>query len=398
MRRPRVRNVEERFERRVLPLFARKSKKVADLIPELYLHGLAEGDFDLALRGLLGDEAPVSASTVARLKEKWHAELAEWRQRPLDDLEVVYMWVDGVLRQGRPGKGEGGPTDPELRVRDLEQDGVDAEVVYGILAAGSLITDHDLRNFVYETYNTWAADFRRASPDRLAPLACIPNTDPQVAATELRRSAGLGLRGGELAVSTAVLPIWDRAWDPLWAASDECEVPISFHTTGLQVTKHADQELAREYEAQRSGTFASTFQIAGSEYLAAIIFSGALERYPGMRFVLGECGVGWIPYMLARMDEEYDDLTRLHRLAPRKPSEYWHRQGYTTFQHELNLLPEIVRLVGEDNILWVSDYPHFDGVWPDSRSIIQQDLALLDDGARQKITCENAGRLYGFIK
>ena len=96
VRRPRVRNVEERFERRVLPLFARKSKKVADLIPELYLHGLAEGDFDLALRGLLGDEARVSASTVARLKEKWHAELAEWRQRPLDDLEVVYMWVDGV--------------------------------------------------------------------------------------------------------------------------------------------------------------------------------------------------------------------------------------------------------------------------------------------------------------
>ena len=96
MRRPRVRNVEERFESRVLPLFARKSKKVADLIPELYLHGLAEGDFDLALRGLLGDEARVSASTVARLKEKWHAELAEWRQRPLDDLEVVYMWVDGV--------------------------------------------------------------------------------------------------------------------------------------------------------------------------------------------------------------------------------------------------------------------------------------------------------------
>ena len=96
VRRPRVRNTEERFESRVLPLFARKSKEVADLIPELYLHGLAEGDFDLALRGLLGEEAPVSASTVARLKEKWHAELAEWRQRPLDDLEVVYMWVDGV--------------------------------------------------------------------------------------------------------------------------------------------------------------------------------------------------------------------------------------------------------------------------------------------------------------
>ena len=96
VRRPRVRNIEDRFESRVLPLFVRRSNKIAELIPELYLHGLAEGDFDLALRGLLGEDAPVSASTVARLKEKWHAELAEWRQRPLDDLEVVYMWVDGV--------------------------------------------------------------------------------------------------------------------------------------------------------------------------------------------------------------------------------------------------------------------------------------------------------------
>ncbi|MDP7650014.1 MAG: transposase, partial [Candidatus Thalassarchaeaceae archaeon] len=77
-------------------LFTRRSKKVTELIPDLYLHGLAEGDFDLALRGLLGDDAPISASTVSRLKEKWHAELAEWRQRPLDDLEVVYLWVDGV--------------------------------------------------------------------------------------------------------------------------------------------------------------------------------------------------------------------------------------------------------------------------------------------------------------
>jgi len=96
VRRPRVRNAEERFESRVLPLFTRRSKKVTELIPDLYLHGLAEGDFDLALRGLLGDDAPISASTVSRLKEKWHAELAEWRQRPLDDLEVVYLWVDGV--------------------------------------------------------------------------------------------------------------------------------------------------------------------------------------------------------------------------------------------------------------------------------------------------------------
>ncbi len=96
IRRPRIRDTEERFESRLVPLFVHRTREVADLIPELYLHGLSEGDFDLALRGLLGEEAPISASTVARLKDKWNAELAEWRARPLDNLEVVYMWVDGV--------------------------------------------------------------------------------------------------------------------------------------------------------------------------------------------------------------------------------------------------------------------------------------------------------------
>ncbi len=96
VRRPRVRELEQRFESRVLPLFARRTKEVNDLIPELYLHGLAEGDFDLALRGLLGEEAPISATTVARLKEKWKGEFEAWASRPLDGLEVTYLWVDGV--------------------------------------------------------------------------------------------------------------------------------------------------------------------------------------------------------------------------------------------------------------------------------------------------------------
>jgi putative transposase len=96
LRRPRVRGLEERFVSRILPLFARRTKEVGELLPELYLHGLAEGDFDLALRGLLGEEAPLSASTVARLKEQWQAEWEAWRRRRLDDLEPVYLWADGV--------------------------------------------------------------------------------------------------------------------------------------------------------------------------------------------------------------------------------------------------------------------------------------------------------------
>ncbi len=96
LRRPRVRGLEGRFESQVLPLFSRRTREVNQLIPELYLHGLALGDFDLALRGLLGKDAPISSGTVARLKEKWQAEVEEWRQRSLSGLEVVYVWVDGV--------------------------------------------------------------------------------------------------------------------------------------------------------------------------------------------------------------------------------------------------------------------------------------------------------------
>ena len=94
--RPRVRGLEQRFESRVLPMFARRTIEINKLIPQLYLHGLALGDFDLALRGLLGEEAPISAGTVARLKKGWQVEWEEWKKRPLDGLEVLFMWVDGI--------------------------------------------------------------------------------------------------------------------------------------------------------------------------------------------------------------------------------------------------------------------------------------------------------------
>ena len=96
LRRPRVRGLEERFESRILPLFRRRTEEVGQLLPELYLHGLAEGDFDLALRGLLGDGAPLSAASIARLKAAWQAEYDVWNSRPLHELEVVYLWVDGI--------------------------------------------------------------------------------------------------------------------------------------------------------------------------------------------------------------------------------------------------------------------------------------------------------------
>jgi transposase-like protein len=96
VRRPRVRGTEERFESKIIPYFRRRSKEVGQLLPELYLHGLAKGDFDMALRGLLGEGAPLSPSSIDRLKAKWQLEYEAWKRQDLSSYEVVYQWADGI--------------------------------------------------------------------------------------------------------------------------------------------------------------------------------------------------------------------------------------------------------------------------------------------------------------
>lgn len=104
VRRPRVRNLEERFESRVLPMFKRHTEQVSDLIPELYLHGLASGDFELALRGLLGEGAPLSASSLQRLKEKWESEYEQWKSTAIEEKDWAYFWADGIYVKAGIGK------------------------------------------------------------------------------------------------------------------------------------------------------------------------------------------------------------------------------------------------------------------------------------------------------
>lgn len=96
VKRPRVRATDERFESKVLPLFKRRSKELGEMLPELYLHGLSKGDFELALRGLLGDGAPLSVSSIERLKAKWQEEYEQWKKQDLSSLKVVYQWADGI--------------------------------------------------------------------------------------------------------------------------------------------------------------------------------------------------------------------------------------------------------------------------------------------------------------
>ncbi len=142
VRRPRVRDLDEAFESRVLPLFARRTKEVGALIPELYLHGLAEGDFELALRGLLGDGAPLSKGTIRRLKAGWAADFEGWNRRSLEGREVVYVWVDGIYVKA-----------------GLERDKAALLVVIGAMSDGTkevLATTSGYR----ESTESWATVFR----------------------------------------------------------------------------------------------------------------------------------------------------------------------------------------------------------------------------------------------
>ena len=314
--------------------------------------------------------------------------------RRLDRMEeAANFFSDGE-------KGLFHPTTAELRLKDQNTDGISGEVIYGILAIASGfiglapgIDDPELLATVYSTYNEWLADFCKANPDRFVGLACITPHDPSLAAKQLRHAAEIGLRGVEMNVAVAVEPIYHRDWDVLWAASHETGLPISFHTVGLDTRrpKEADMET---YKYESTGVVLCGFQLSGAEYLSSIIFSGACDRFPNFKFVLGECGVGWIPYLLHRMDAEYDQQL-FHLNLSLKPSEFWRRQGYSTFQDE-RLTNEIVGIVGEDNIMWGSDYPHPDGVFPDSRQMIDENLSHLDEGALRKIICDNTAKLYRF--
>src|SRR5579863_912694 len=141
-------------------------------------------------------------------------------------------------------------------------------------------------------------------------------------------------------------------------------------------------------------TTISSFQMYMSIPLMAIIFAGVLEHHPGLRMVIGESGIGWIPYILDHMDLEWEDQFKDLDLKM-KPSDYWRRQCYATYQSDrigIKLLDEI----GEDNIMWGSDFPHPDGIWPDSQEYIKRELGELPQAIRRKIICDNAARLYGF--
>jgi predicted TIM-barrel fold metal-dependent hydrolase len=302
------------------------------------------------------------------------------------------MASTGLYDDGRRGIRR--LTDPDLRLRDQARDGVQAEVLYGILGTSDRLQDPEAAVEMMRIYNEWLAGFCATHPDRYAGLACIPSLSIDAAVTEIERVAKRGVaRGVEIANSHDMPRLWDPVWEPVWRAAATAGLPVHFHTIGA---KRADwSAMPPRVQRVAFATHITGFQLHMADVLMSVIFAGVLERYPNLKLVIGESGIGWIPYVLDRMDLEWEDQFKDLDLTMR-PSEYWRRQCKATYQSDrigVALLEEL----GPETIMWGSDFPHPDGVWPDSQEFIQKELGHLAPATRRKVVCENAGRLYGFI-
>jgi predicted TIM-barrel fold metal-dependent hydrolase len=309
----------------------------------------------------------------------------------------MHARVDVMAKTGLYDDGKKGirrVSDPHLRIKDMDRDGVDAEVIYGILGAAGRLNDSEAANEMLRIYNDWLVQFCRAYPERHIGLACLPYGDVDAAVKEVYRVAKLGLRGLELSCSWDMEPMWHPMWEPLWQAVNEVRLPLHFHTFPMMPARVFESQTGK---TRRAVFFAvvSSFQMNLVNILAALMGAAVFERYPHLRVAFGESGIGWVPYALDRMDFEWEDRFQDLGLKMR-PSDYWRRQCKATFQYD-RIGTKLVDEMGAESLMWGSDYPHGDGVWPESDKYIAEQFAHLPAAVTQKITCDNAGRFYGLI-
>lgn len=285
-------------------------------------------------------------------------------------------------------------TDPALRLRDQDRDGVQAEVLYGVLGASMRLNDDEASIEMLRIYNEWLASFCEYAPERFAGIACLPNCSTSAIVEEVDRVATRGVvRGVEIACSHDMKPLFDPEWEDVWRAIVQARLPLHFHTIGPSLN-YDFSSLAPLQRRQAFAVHITSFQIAMSKYIMEMIYGGVLDRHPLMKLVIGESGIGWIPYLLEHMDLEWQEQFADLNLSKR-PSEYWHEQCFATYQSDAVGL-RLLDLIGENNVMWGSDFPHPDGVWPDSQDFIEREFETVSAEDKQKVICENAAQLYDF--
>lgn len=345
----------------------------------------------------------------------WQERLpAQWRERGprlVVDGDWYVLAIDGVPPRklarrngGGTGAGDGdtgaaappgglsgaGGADLDRRRRDMDADGVRAEVIYptfGLFV--DLIPDPALALACARVYNDWLAEVFGGAADRCIPSALVPVGDLEGALAELERVAGLGFRSALVPTTPPAGRPYNRPdYDPLWRAAAEAGIPLSMHTgTGAQPSAE-----------KGPGGAVINYTVVGlrsAETLCHLAASGVLERHPDLRVVFVETGAGWFAYCCERMDEAFAEHAAWvkPRLAE-PPSRYATRQCFVTLGADR--APLLTReITGVGPLLWASDYPHPEGTFPHSRDVVARIFADLTDEERRAVTHDNAARLYG---
>jgi uncharacterized protein len=285
-----------------------------------------------------------------------------------------------------------GATDPHLRLRDQDTDGVEAEVLfpnYGMALFG--IDDIETQQESFKLYNDWISNFCKTDSKRLYGVPCVSVYDIEAGIKEMHRGHDMGLKGAMLwQVPDERLPFTSEHYEPLWAACAEADQPVICHIlTGHSYTKTGQKGgVAGIKDAVNTKTNDS------ANTLFDFIFSGAFDRHPNLRLLLAESEIGWLPFLLQQWDYYFERFRRSNSLPiNRKPSEIFDEHVFGTFLEDYvgtRAFPHW----GEKNCMWSNDYPHFNMTFPNSRQVVERHLKGLSEEKRRRLTRDNAIQLF----
>jgi predicted TIM-barrel fold metal-dependent hydrolase len=289
-----------------------------------------------------------------------------------------------------------GGYDPQQHLKDMALDGVAGEVLYPSQGLFYFkIADSALMSAIFRTYNDWIAEFFRTDPARLKGIAMINLDDVQDGIGELERAARLGLAGAMITEHPLEHRRYDQPeYEPFWAAAQALEMPLSLHTATRRQGKirGAGQLTLRDASSRATKAFYPALSMCD------MIFSGVFERYPRLTLAIVEFELSWVPYVLTNMDYTYRERQgeAIYRFKDAmRPTDFFHRNVVLSFQEDAIGI-RLRDVIGVDNMMWGSDYPHSESTFPQSRKILGDILAGVPDEERAKIVGGNTARVYRF--
>lgn len=297
--------------------------------------------------------------------------------------------------------------DPKARLEMMDESGIWAQVMFpNSLGLGGqdlgVVKDPVLRRLCVELYNDALAELQEESGNRLLGMPVLPAWDIDACVREAERVAGLGLRGINMTCDPQDLgspDLANRAWDPLWDVCDDLELPVHFHI-GASLTSmnfYGEYFWGSQHEYVKPAIGGSLLFINNARVVINTLLCGIFDRHPGLKFVSVESGIGWVPFILETVDYEVaENAPEQFAELPRKPSEYFKDHWYATYWFEQNQgnLQALMDSVGEDNVLFETDFPHPTCLYPKPLDTISEKMMTLRPETRRKVLGENAAKLY----